>query len=278
MAKVKPKRHERDYVKNGLLYCYRCQTPKEYEITYNFGNECKTTIVPVMCDCEKDEFEEQAKRQAMNDRAIWKQKMIARGLGRQALRECTFENDDKSNPKITEICQSYVDNYKQMYEENIGLLLAGDVGTGKTFYSLMIANALIDKGTKVKFTNIAKEINNLQNAYPEERQRILDDIINCHLLILDDVGAERNTSYAVEQIYNIINSRYEANKPLIVTTNLSIEEFENVSDVNFKRIYDRINSMCQVKLIVPGKSKRITKTKEKVKTALNLLGVTNEKE
>ncbi len=64
------------------------------------------------------------------------------------------------------------------------------------------------------------------------------------LLIIDDFGMERGTEYGLEQVYNVIDSRYRSRKPLIVTTNLTLEELQHLEDTAHARIYDRLLEMC----------------------------------
>ncbi len=64
------------------------------------------------------------------------------------------------------------------------------------------------------------------------------------LLILDDFGMERGTEYGLEQVYSVIDSRYRSGKPLIATTNLTLEELQHPQDTPHARIYDRLTSMC----------------------------------
>ena len=64
------------------------------------------------------------------------------------------------------------------------------------------------------------------------------------LLIIDDFGMERGTEYGLEQVYNVIDSRYRSGKPLIVTTNLSLDELQHPQDTPHARIYDRLLEMC----------------------------------
>ena len=87
-----------------------------------------------------------------------------------------------------------------------------------------------------------------------------------NLLILDDLGAERQSDFALEQVFNVVDSRYKSGKPVIITTNLSLQELKNPSDIKYKRIYDRILEMC-VPLQFKGESKR----KEKSQAKLNVL-------
>ena len=64
------------------------------------------------------------------------------------------------------------------------------------------------------------------------------------LLIIDDLGMQRGTDYGLEQVYNVIDARYRSNKPFIITTNLTLNEMQNETNIARKRIYDRVLSMC----------------------------------
>ena len=71
------------------------------------------------------------------------------------------------------------------------------------------------------------------------------------LLILDDFGMERSTEYGLEQIYNVVDSRYRSRKPLIVTTNLTLEELQHPEDTAHSRIYDRLLEIRPVITVSP---------------------------
>ena len=90
----------------------------------------------------------------------------------------------------------------------------------------------------------------------------------CSLLIIDDLGAERNTDYALEKVYNIIDSRVRADKPMILTTNLTFDEMMRSPDVRYRRIYDRIFEHC-IPVEIPGRSFRIIKAAERQKKLSN---------
>ena len=76
------------------------------------------------------------------------------------------------------------------------------------------------------------------------------------LLIIDDFGAERNTDYALEQVFYVIDERYKTNLSLIITTNLSLTDMENPEDQTHQRIYDRLLAMC-TPVFFYGKSHRV---------------------
>ena len=91
--------------------------------------------------------------------------------------------------------------------------------------------------------------------FPEERIDYIDSIGRYDLLILDDLGVERNTSYAMEQMFQVVDRRYRSCKPLIVTTNLSLEQMKNAPDVEHSRIYGRILEYC-APILFSGKDMR----------------------
>lgn len=124
-----------------------------------------------------------------------------------------------------------------MKQDNRGLLLFGGVGTGKTYTAACIANELLSQGVSVVMTSLVKLIENGISDFCSRLAAI-------DLLILDDLGAERSTDYALEQVYNIVDSRYRAGLPVIYTTNLTLEELKNPADMRYARIYDRVLEKC----------------------------------
>ncbi len=172
----------------------------------------------------------------------------------------TFENDNGRNPLITK-AKTYADKWSDMMSKNIGLLLWGEVGTGKTYFAACIANALVENCVSVKMTNFSTILNDL--FYENDKNQYIDRLNNHNLLIIDDLGIERDTEYTLEQVYNIIDARYKSNKPLIVTTNLTITEIKNPVDTAHKRIYDRVLEMC-VPVKFDGENFRQQKATEKM--------------
>ena len=99
-----------------------------------------------------------------------------------------------------------------------GLLIWGDVGTGKSFFAGCIANALLEKGIPVLMTNFSRILNTLTGMHFEDRNQFINSLNRYSLLIIDDLGIERNSDFALEQVFNVIDSRYRSKKPLIITT------------------------------------------------------------
>lgn len=149
----------------------------------------------------------------------------------------------------------YVECWEKVKEENLGLLLWGNVGTGKSFIAACIANALIDKGVSVLMTNFTKIISKMGSLRIDEVHEYISSFGRYDLLIIDDLGIERNTNYAQEQLYAVIDERYKSNLPLIVTTNLTPTQLENASDIAHARVYSRILEMC-APVLIDGTNRR----------------------
>ena len=131
-----------------------------------------------------------------------------------------------------------------MKVKSLGLLLWGDVGIGKSFFAGCIANALVDKGVPVLMTNFSRILNTLTGMYSDDRSQFIDSFNKYSLLIIDDLGIERSSEFALEQVFNVIDSRYRSKKPLIVTTNLTLDELKHPKDLARARIYDRVLERC----------------------------------
>ncbi len=184
-----------------------------------------------------------------------------------ALRNYRFQNDN-GHVRQLEQARRYVANWKQMLEQNLGLLFWGKPGNGKTFAAGCIANALLElediHAPTVKMTTFGTILNKLPGMSAQDKEWYLSGFQTCDLLILDDLGMERKSDYAREQVFNLIDSRYLSCKPLIVTTNLSLSDLKHPSDMHEQRIYDRILEMC-VPVCFDGDSLRPARAKEKLK-------------
>ena len=118
-------------------------------------------------------------------------------------------------------------------------------------------------------TNFALILNDLAATF-EGKNEYISNLCRYPLLILDDFGMERGTEYGLEQVYNVIDSRYRSEKPLIVTTNLSLDELNNPPDTAHKRIYDRVTEMC-TPVCCSGVNFRREKAQEKMERLKKLM-------
>ncbi|WP_330587376.1 ATP-binding protein [Acutalibacter sp. 1XD8-36] len=187
-------------------------------------------------------------------KSITRKRRRAQGLQDRYLYDYTFANDNGQNPLMKK-AHAYADNWKQAYQDNTGLLLFGDVGTGKSFFAGCIANALLDRDIPVLMTNFPSILNRLTGMFSEDRADFIASLGMYDLLIIDDLGVERNTEYAMEQMFHVIDCRYRSRKPMIITTNLKLEEIKNPPDLAHARIYDRILERC-APILFDGKNFR----------------------
>lgn len=268
---MQAKRNPGDYVgKDGLLHCAKCHTPKQIRLNFNPATgEKEETLVRSACKCEQEAAE--AEQQRANQEKF-KKSMERRwedGISAPNGLRYSFAEDDRADPRVSDACRRYVENWKEMQMENIGILFHGTVGTGKSFLASCIGNALLDKQISVAATNFPRLLNLLQGA--SERQKLLDRLSTYKLLILDDLGVERDSTYAAEQIFNVIDARASSGLPVIVTTNMTLEELEHPNSMQYARIYDRVLDMCPVRFKLLGESRRRGNAKVKKQLAQRIL-------
>lgn len=253
-----------DYTgENGLIYCGNCKTPKQAVVT--IGNI--QTLQACMCSCVEEKYKQDCTAKKKQERAIevkeYIQELKALGLYEKLFYSQTFATDSGNNPEATKTSKWYADNFKELKKENKGLMFVGSVGTGKTFVASCIMNELLQNGYKVLMSTMATLVSSYNDFnkqdYVEKMIKTVD------LLILDDFGVSQSTANKIDTVYRIINDRYNASKPLIVTTNIKADEFKN-PPIELKRIYDRILEMCSCEkspVIMTGVSNRQAIAKEK---------------
>lgn len=229
------------YGEEGLLHCGVCHEAKEAYFPEGIEWNGKRTH-PRMCLCRRTENEIMKKCMKQLEHEQEVSRLRARCFTDKYMNNWTFENDNGLNPKMEKI-KEYVSDWETKEKENCGLLLWGGVGTGKSYMAGCIANALLEKEVSVQMTNFAAILNDLNSHY-SDRNEYIQGLCRNRLLIIDDLGMERGTDYGLEQVYNMIDARYRSNKPLIITTNLTLKEMQNETNVARKRIYDRVLAMC----------------------------------
>lgn len=158
--------------------------------------------------------------------------------------ECTFDSFNTAYypntaraEKIKSTCFKYA---SQFTTASKNIIFYGGTGLGKTHLSLAIANGVINRGYSVVYGTAQNILNDLQNenfGRTDNLRYYERAVLNCDLLIIDDLGTEYKNTYTVACLYNIINSRLLAKLPVIVSTNYSTEELEEKYD---QRITSRI--------------------------------------
>lgn len=258
---------ESDY---KLKTCEICKEPIEKKITI-LGIE---RIVPVICKCKKEKLDKKQQEFESREKQQRLKQIINNSLMTGEALEKTFYNWDhnKASEKMFNIAKRYTDNFKEMKDKNVGLLIYGEPGNGKTYMTYAIANELLIKGIPVVAVHIDALLNRIKqtfNSYGKEGEAtVLNALNNADLLIIDDLGTEQDTEWSNKTIYNIIDNRYRSGLPLIVTTNIPLKDIE---EKYHKRTYDRlVNEMC-TPVRNDSKSLRVDKGKEKTRLLSSLL-------
>lgn len=230
---------ETEYMgEDGLLRCKICGGRRQTIIQPPFEH-AKPRVVRCWCNCptETDRTAAMKKRIELDQR----RSVCFRGTG--GLQDCTFERDDGTqDPEVVQASKKYAAEFKSHLYDGMGLLFHGPVGTGKTFMAACIANEVLNMGYRVRMTSLPTVADEVWSA--PDKAAYITDLCKYPLLILDDLGVERKTEYMQEMVYKIINARYVARRPVIVTTNLTTDELSKTSDIGYQRSYERLLHKC----------------------------------
>lgn len=209
------------------------------------------------CDCLNKKFEEeqrQREKELEKERVknkIKKYKDIS--VVDKKLLNANFETAEQD--KHIKLCQKYAEKFVKIGTAPQGLLLHGSVGTGKTFASACISNYLMKNGKTVLVMNLGLYLIKLKKEWDEAESNVLEYVKKCDLLVIDDFGVEKISEFVLDKAFALIDTRYRAEKPLIITTNLSLKD---IQDRFGSRIADRLQEMCYP-LRVEGQSKRLNR-------------------
>ena len=258
-----------DYIdpSDGLKYCGKCHTPKEAFYPADLQNQGFHKH-PVMCQCaaEKRDREEAERRE-------YERMSYMTMLRSEAFRDIPAAGWRFDHAVVTPQlakAKEYAANWDSFKQDGIGLLLFGDVGTGKSYAAGCIANALVDRLESVLFVGMSDVVNRMQGNFGSDRDHYMKSLMRPDLLILDDLGAERNTSFGKERVFDVVDKRLLTDKPMIVTTNIPLSVMKQAADLDDRRIFDRILEVC-VPIRFDGENFRKGSASANVKKAAKLL-------
>ena len=258
-----------DYIdpSDGLKYCGKCHTPKEAFYPADLQNQGFHKH-PVMCQCaaEKRDREEAERRE-------YERMSYMTMLRSEAFRDIPAAGWRFDHAVVTPQlakAKEYAANWDSFKQDGIGLLLFGDVGTGKSYAAGCIANALIDRMESVLFVGMSDVVNRMQGNFGSDRDHYMKSLMRPDLLILDDLGAERNTSFGKERVFDVVDKRLLTGKPMIVTTNIPLSVMKQAADLDDRRIFDRILEVC-VPIRFDGENFRKGNASANIKKAAEML-------
>lgn len=248
--------------KNIERRCDTCGELMYQTFDVNIAGVVQQATTPRQCRCQRERMAAKKEKERLADIEIARDRSLPTATARQSRFETSQDTDR------LRLLKRYADRWDEVKNES-GLMLWGGVGTGKTHAAYCIANALIDKGVSVHVTRIST----LADSIFDDKfgqQHAMDKVRGCALLILDDVGAERETSFMCEKAFQFVDERIETGKPLIVTTNLSPQMMDATTDIDKKRLFDRIRG-ATAPIEFKGQSRRAMKAQDNISRLRDIL-------
>ena len=236
-----------EYEKDGDLYCKNCNTRR----TTNAFNR----KVRCICKCQEAQREQEAEEERRKNRAERVNRLKSASLLGERYKNVSFEKSTAQNAKYEGIlnrCKKYTEVAEQVLSRGIGIYLYGPSGVGKTHITACMANRLMENYYTVLFTNfseISKQIRRTFNKKGESEQAFIDKLASIDFLFIDDFGTERlqrneEDLWLQEKVFDIVNKRYNNNKPIIYTSNYSMTEMISKRGLMQKTL-DRIYETCE---------------------------------
>ena len=197
--------------------------------------------------CSDEGFDDSGKMCVCMKRALAMATYESSGIGKLITRQ-SFDNydlgyfkagDERNDMKqVLEYCRKYAADFDSKTSEN--MLFYGTTGLGKTHLSTSVAKAVIDRGYDVVYETAQEFFDDFEHEkfsrdFNSDKQSVTEKYFDCDLLIIDDLGTELSTQFTVSCLYNIINTRINNEKPMIINTNLTQKELR-------QRYADRITS------------------------------------
>ena len=259
-----------DYINSadGLKYCGKCRTPKEAFYPADLQAQGFTKH-PVMRKCATERREREEAKRREYERMSYMTMLRSEAFRDMPVAGWRFESAAVTTPQLAK-ARGYAQNWDEFKKAGIGLLLFGNVGTGKSYAAGCIANALIDRLESVLFVGMSDVVNRMQGNFGADRDSYMTSLMRPELLILDDLGAERNTSFGKACVFDVINRRRLTGKPMIITTNIPIVTMQKAASLDERRIYDRILEVC-VPIRFDGENFRRGNAKHNLEKAAQLL-------
>lgn len=247
--KVKERRPEklgdwRD--ENGILHCGVCNQPLEHilykdreppeigkDLSFEQKQRMQETIkflkgrtVRCICKCvqsERKQYEDMQKQESRRDRQF-----SAFGNSMH-LANTNFSKDNFSKPKVTETLTRYINKFTEIHEKGLSVILSGEQDSGKTFFSLAVANALIDKGYTVSYSSLYKILS--KTSPYVTYQHIINTELFADMIIIEDVNEDCFEPKQYQVLLAYINTIKSKGIPIMITTRLSGDNLNKIKDI-----------------------------------------------
>lgn len=162
-------------------------------------------------------------------------------------------------PMVVRVVRTWVDDLGANLETGRGLWLMGDTGTGKTTLAMLVSKAALEDSRSVAIYSLPKLLARIRRTYDSEPGgdsylSFFERLTSVDLLHIDDLGAEKRSDWVLEQLYALVNERYEAERSILVTTNLDQEQLEEQIG---SRTVSRLVEICGDPLPLFGPDRRV---------------------
>lgn len=261
---------------DSLPYCKKCNTRRW------FATDDGKWAIRAMCDCQAEEArkqEDEEKRRKHLDEFYNRRELSLLG-NRYKNANFTTATITSNNLEAFEKAKSYVKNLQEVLKYNIGLYVYGDNSTGKTYLTACICNELLWRKQNCIYTNLASMLDYISASYNgkgDGKGGLLARIKSCDFAFIDDFGKEflgreaqpTSSKWAEEKLFEVLNERYNAQKPTIFSSNYSIGELISVLGLD-KAIVERVNEMATRVIKLEGDDFRSDVCKKKSEIAKRL--------
>ncbi len=254
---------EDEYVKDDVIYCNKCDTPRTTVVEV-LGNK---RVVRCICKCQAEARDKDEAMRKEIEKQVRLAKLQEASLLSNRYKHVTFDNcktgDNKSFDEAFIRCKRFCENSNEVLENGFGIYLYGDKGTGKTHLTSCMANELIKQYKQVLFTNFFEISKSIRATFKGSGNEIdtINKIANVDFLFIDDLGTEKVTkegedTWLQDKIFEVINKRYNNMKPTIFTSNYSLQQLVQERGLMDKTV-DRILEMSTAIMKIEGRSNRV---------------------
>ena len=255
---------------DGLLYCTKCHTLR---VTENVIPVFEKRM-PIPCKCMREAEQKAKSKEEYNRKMQMLDKLRTASLLGDRYKDTKFESTDLSVggefEKAFRRCQKYCDIADDALAKGYGMYLYGNSGTGKTHLTACICNALIESYHQCLFTNFFEISRLIRSTFNRnaEAEGVIKRICDIDFLFIDDLGTELlkkngEDNWLQEQIFDIINKRYNNKKPTVFSSNYSLNELIEQRGMMEKTV-DRIMEMSTAIIRVCGESYRATNRRKEI--------------
>jgi DNA replication protein DnaC len=162
------------------------------------------------------------------------------------------------DPALVREIRGYVRDLGANLDNGKGLWLFGDVGTGKTSLAMLVSKAALESGRSVAIYSLPRLLSDIKETYEDRSEtsymQLFERLVGVDLLHIDDLGAEKRTDWVLEQLYSIINERWQEQRSVVVTTNLI--DVDELRDQIGPRTVSRLHEMCDL-IPIMGRDRRM---------------------